>query len=42
MEVDLKIFGGKKMLTINHSALELKISGFNCLNELVKIFAYKL
>jgi hypothetical protein len=42
MEVDLKIFGGKKVLTINHVALELKISSFACLNVIIKQFAHKL
>ena len=42
MEVDLKIFGGKKVLTINHVALELKISSFGCLNVIIKQFADKL
>lgn len=38
MNLDLKIYGGKKVLSINHAILANKIAGFNCLNLLYKYF----
>lgn len=42
LPLDLKIFGGKKVLSINHNILELKLTGFTCLYKLTKIFKDKL
>ena len=42
LPLDLKIFGGKKVLSINHNVLELKLTGFTCLYKLTKIFKTKL
>lgn len=38
MQFDMKIFGGKKVLSINHAVLELKINAFECLSVLCKYF----
>ena len=38
MQFDMKIFGGKKMLSINHAVLELKLTAFQTLAILVKNF----
>ena len=37
MVVDLKIFGGKKVISLNHSLLEKKIAGFDTLFQLLKV-----
>lgn len=42
MQFDMKIFGGKKVLSINHAVLELKITAFECLSVLTKQFCAKL
>lgn len=42
MEVDLKIFGGKKIFSINHVALELKIASLSLLSGLIKHFGQRL
>lgn len=39
MQFDMKIFGGKKVLSINHAVLELKIIAFECLSVLCKFFS---
>lgn len=37
MEVDLKLLGGKKLITIDHSAIELKVVSFECLYCCIKL-----
>jgi len=38
MVVDLKILGGKKVISLNHSLLEKKIAGFDTLFQILKVF----
>ncbi len=38
VSVDLKIFGGKKVISINHSALEIQQSTMSCLQKVLKQF----
>lgn len=38
ISVDLKIFGGKKVLSLNHSALEIQVATFECLQKCLKNF----
>lgn len=38
IDLDLKIFGGKKVLSLNHSLLEIKIASCKCLKQMMKKF----
>jgi len=38
MVVDLKILGGKKVISLNHSLLEKKIAAFDTLFQILKVF----